>query len=613
MKLSLDTLQITGFRTWDSLTFPFEEGLTLICGENGAGKSSIRLGAQYALTGSVPKLPKSKLIKSDNTTTFSVALSMTDEDGKPIAIRRASSQTISVDGVDMSVRENTYTKRFKMASTYTFLSPDMAAFADVPPFKRRELLTDIIPEVSFFRDICAQKVGDYLQNIFLKKSNINSTIYSLDGIIAEQERSLATAQRAYEAEVARIEVLKKVVEAQLPYTATEVRGFITRIDELNEHKKKLQDFAVKMKKWLDQASLQNHQSLNLQNTKAALERDLTRADVTIESYEGEAEGTQRLCPFCQKDLVCASCGANVVSTIEEVRARKKALDNARADRLRIEGELVRVEDSLKKFGAVPTEEISSASVQYNKALSDIQMRTSETESLREKVNHYNAVKKNLDEVTKVSTSAQTASTLLGDIEDMKQTLQRTKERLIRKRKTVETMDKLEHKLRQAEHIFKVVLPEIYFNKFMGRLTSYSNYLLSHISDMAVNIYAEGKDVHFTVDGKEYEQLSSGERQRVKTATTLAFSLMTDASDTLFIDEVFDAFLDAKGIDALAVLFCSVMPKFYKKIIIISNQVQLMTALEPDRIVEVAQKNQTTSMIVSAGKDWKGKSRWWADQ
>lgn len=613
MKLSLDTLQITGFRTWDSLTFPFEEGLTLICGENGAGKSSIRLGAQYALTGSVPKLPKSKLIKSDNTTTFSVALSMTDEDGKPIAIRRASSQTISVDGVDMSVRENTYTKRFKMASTYTFLSPDMAAFADVPPFKRRELLTDIIPEVSFFRDICAQKVGDYLQNIFLKKSNINSTIYSLDGIIAEQERSLATAQRAYEAEVARIEALKKVVEAQLLYTATEVRGFITRIDELNEHKKKLQDFAVKMKKWLDQASLQNHQSLNLQNTKAALERDLTRADVTIESYEGEVEGTQRLCPSCQKDLVCASCGTNVVSTIEEVRARKKALDNARADRLRIEGELVRVEDSLKKFGAVPTEEISSASVQYNKALSDIQMRTSETESLREKVNHYNAVKKNLDEVTKVSTSAQTASTLLDDIEDMKQTLQRTKERLVRKRKTVETMDKLEHKLRQAEHIFKVVLPEIYFNKFMGRLTAYSNYLLSHISDMAVNIYAEGKDVHFTVDGKEYEQLSSGERQRVKTATTLAFSLMTDASDTLFIDEVFDAFLDAKGIDALAVLFCSVMPKFYKKIIIISNQVQLMTALEPDRIVEVAQKNQTTSMVVSAGKDWKGKSRWWADQ
>ena len=153
-------------------------------------------------------------------------------------------------------------------------------------------------------------------------------------------------------------------------------------------------------------------------------------------------------------------------------------------------------------------------------------------------------------------------------------------------------------MRQATTIMNEVMPSVYFNMFLSRLNDFCNFLLSQISTMRLELGANDDGITITVDGKEVKQLSSGERQRVRIATTLAFALMAPGTDTLFIDEVFDAGLDAEGVQALAMLLSTHMKSFFEKIIMISHQPDLSSAIGADRVIHITAEENGSVMRTS---------------
>lgn len=586
---------LSGFRSWEHLVFKFPEGLSILCGSNGAGKSSIRLGVQYAIAGSVPRITKSELAKIDGKSAMSVELHMQSDAGESVVIRRTGSRTvISVAGVDQSVRENSYMANLRTAMAHTFLSPDIAAFVDVPDSKRKEMLYELIPEVAMLRSQCVPRMRDILKRYFTRRTNVINNIYSMEAVVAEQKRSTLIAKQNYDAEQRRIAALKSALDAELPYTEEEVIAFNKRIEEIDTDVSKLNKYMAEARIYVERATATNAIHVNAINMHNHLERELVAVRARIAAYDDIAKNTTTLsCRKCGGTLVCSQCGTQATT----VAVDTSGLVGFQNQEKQLIIDLERQAAALAKAEVIKPEHIEQVRAEMRNAESSINYLGNERLTLRTKVTEYTSAVSNIEAVKSIQLDTSVAEAIRKNIEDTEELIKRSIVVIERKKRAVEVMERTERNMTVAVDAMNTVMPAVYFDHFLTRLSTYCNHLLEAISTMQLSMSASDSGISILVDGMNFNQLSSGERQRVRTATTLAFALLSRNSDTLFIDEVFDAYIDAEGIEELAIMLSTVMRDFYAKIIVVSHQPHLVASLKPDHVIIVEKNEDGDSYIV----------------
>jgi ATPase subunit of ABC transporter with duplicated ATPase domains len=252
---------------------------------------------------------------------------------------------------------------------------------------------------------------------------------------------------------------------------------------------------------------------------------------------------------------------------------------------------------MKEANVVDSAAITQITHDANMAQSNVNKLEAAKIDISGKIQQYNIAVRNMEEVKSLKIDMNTANSIKANIDDMVSRINAAEKLLVRKRKVVDIMTTTERNLQTATEAMNTVLPSIYFDHFLTRLTTYCNYLLDTISEMEMEMTADDNGIHIRVDNKNFHQLSSGEKQRVRTETTLAFSLLSRQSDTLFIDEVFDAYIDEEGVGDLANMLSTVIREFYAKVIVVSHQPYLTTALKPDHILFIEKDDNGASDIV----------------
>lgn len=594
--MRLKRLMLSGFRSWENLTFDFTPGLTILTGPNGAGKTSIRMGVQYALTGNCSGLTKKDLVKDDTSSPFKAGVQF-DYDGQDVSILRDASRVhMSVNGVPFSVREASFLARLKLTIQHTFLSPDQGAFVDVQSFKRKEMLEAIIPAVDILRGYAGPRAKELAKKMSEKRFVVYSNINSSRGIIDQTRRTLAEAEARLISDKDRVRMLQDMANATAVCSQVEYEKAHEELTALRTKRAELDKYCADAKAWIDWASVTMKQAESYSTTRQHVETDMARSRAKIDGLNAVmGDGSPLACPHCSNDLVCNSCGTSITDgagsnkKIEaEIKREEAALEGLKAQLETLEARVA----NIQTVDAAEYERIRDEYMSVPPKLRAIDEKIQQLVSITAQYDQY---VRNSREVAKIETILQDVSRTEVQVSEMRAAVQAAESSLARKERTATVMDGLCTRFAQCADIMNSTIPNVYFDRFLAKLTTYCNYLLEPISSMRMQLYADDQGIHVLVDGKQFNQLSSGERQRIRIATTLAFSLLGRQSDTLFVDEVFDNALDEEGVVALATLLSTTMRGFYEKIILVSHQPALVANLSPDRIVHIECANKTSSI------------------
>lgn len=120
LRFKLNSIEVIGFRSIDSFTYKFLDGVTLIRGDNGSGKSSMMTAIAFALTDK----GTTRDLKSDYCPMMKVTLSL-DYNGQTHVLTRGLAEggsilSYSIDGVDIE-RENKSALKSYIADRLEFL------------------------------------------------------------------------------------------------------------------------------------------------------------------------------------------------------------------------------------------------------------------------------------------------------------------------------------------------------------------------------------------------------------------------------------------------------------------------------------------------------------
>lgn len=595
MKLQRLTLQ--GFRSWEGVSFEFPLGVTALLGVNGSGKSSIRLGAQFAVSGSLSKLPKKLLIKDSGEASFLVQLEIEDDHGRTCIIRRSSNRTtVSVDGVDYSVREATYLSRLRDSFKYAFLSPDNLAFVDAKDFQRKEMLYELIPEVDILRASCTPRIKEAYKKASLKRINISQNISTMQSVNAEVQASIGRARAAHERELARIEALKVATAAQLPFTASEYNKKKEQSDSLREDRRKYAEYLGHLRRWIDSVEYNNASNVRLINERDMLVSDIARFEELKNALQQAIGDVNQpvVCPGCNAPLECAACGTKIVNVASTMQQQIRKIAEYDGTIASLTQSLASKEKAIASADMVAPEAISAELKKFNDATEYVRTIDANLAELTADMRAWEVADRNIQEVNKASMDTSTVESLEVEVKRLEETLAASKVVIKRKERTMAVLCNLERTLAMASDATYTTLPALFFDNFLTRLSTYCNVLLAEISDLTVSMSATDNGISIMVGTRQFEQLSSGERQRVRIATTLAFSLLSRESDTLFLDEVFDSAIDHAGKEDAARMINNVLRKHYAKIIVVSHEAFFTTELQPDNVIVVERDDTGTS-------------------
>ena len=592
-------LSLSAFRSWEQVSFEFLPGLTVLTGPNGSGKTSIRMGAQYVIGGGCSGLTKKDLIKTDARSPFKASLEF-EHEGRAITMTRDTSRiSLYVDGIAYSVREANFIDSLKLAMQHCFLSPDTAAFVDVPSFKRKEMLEELIPAVNVLRGFGAPRAKDLSRKIAEKRYVMYTNLHGARASIDNLRQALGHAEAHYESEVGRVTMLREMAAAALPCSQSEYTAYVEKKQQLNTQIGQYEKYIGETQAWVDYAQNMARQSSAMDASLERLNNDAARAQARIEGLSASiGDDTPMQCGHCSNDLVCAACGT--LNTRSSANNPKIERDIKHEEALieQIKHQISIVEADAKKLNLPDKEKIAEALSNASKASGLLQGMRKEFADVSLICAQFEQAVRNMREIEKADIAADNLERLREQVAKLRNELAVCEAGIVRKTNTVRVMDELNSRVAAAAELMHDKLPTVYFDRFLDKLAGYCNFLLAPISSMRMDMYADDKGIQLSVDGKQFQQLSSGEKQRVRIATTLAFSLLSQQSDTLFLDEVFDHGLDAEGVEALAMLLSSTMRGFYEKIILVSHSPTLFSCLTPDRLIEVSAGEGSSSMRIT---------------
>lgn len=587
-RVELQKISIGEFRSWMAGAFEFEDGITLLTGPNGAGKSTVGMAVKYALSGKLPKLNKGDIKRIGATQGAKMRVSLTMRvDNQEVKLVRTSSQTkLTVGGDSASVREAQYLEDIRRSVEFSFLSQTAANFVDMAEFQRREMLDGLIPEVQLLRSVCHPELKTILKRYSMKRMSVAANIRQVQAMLDEQDGYLATARRNYSDAVTRHESIIAAQKASMPFDEATYAALRQEREAALKRLGELEAFINDARKWIEFVNSESTSRRAAAEQLKQLSTNKEAISAHMESLRGLMDNSKALfCPECHVELSCKSCGAVVKNTgntaeikanIEKLKAQSESIDAAMAHQRKY------LDDSAPNM---PTPELFNETRQnFNAAQNDGNVLRARVTEINAETTRYEIAEASIRAAQEAADDSVSLAALKKQFEEMEERRKELEELVVRKNRLHDKMLYLENDLSRAAEIMYSTLPLIYFDAFLQNLSQACNFLLSAISTMTVTMCTTDDGISVLVSGKKLAQLSSGELQRVRVAVTLAFSLMAVKTDTLFLDEVFDSFMDSDGTTALATLLHGTISHFYRKIVVITHSEPLMVALQPNRVM-----------------------------
>lgn len=586
--LELLAFRAKDFRSWAELDYALQPGLTLVCGDNGAGKSSLQMVAETALTGNPAGLTKDEVTREGARRGFSVELDFT-YNGKPCSISRGGGKiNLVIDGQQTSVREANFLDQLKLTAGFTFLSAHQAMFVDLPGHKRKELLHALIPQVGFLRKDCTPYAKDLVTRLSNKRLDVIHKFDSLEILLNEATINFDDAKTLHAAEKNRLAAIKAQADLELPMTVAAYEAALREIERLAQELEDGRVRAHKMQTWLDQARQHNSSVERVRNALSRAQQELAAAERERASVADMLAATVQpaTCSDCGAPVVCGSCGKQFTANAGAQRTGERKLAELDERRRQHQAEIDRLQgEAAGKLDAYPQDRVDHTDMALRELRREREAAQGRLDHLREEVSRYQSIKGRIDGFLQVGADESRLRELEEQMRRIFMKIQQIKRAQERKKRTLSAIDALLVYLRVGANIMYEIMPSAYYSAFLARLTKFCNYLLGAISNLTLEFAVSEDAIEIIVNNKKYKQLSSGQRQRVRIATTLAFALLAPMSDTLFIDEVFDTALDANGLAALNKLMNENIRSFYKKIVLISHNPALALGVGADRVVQ----------------------------
>lgn len=587
-RVELQKIAINEFRSWMAGAFEFEDGITLLTGPNGAGKSTVGMAVKYALTGKLPKLNKDdiKRIGATQGSKVRVSLTMRVDDQDVKLVRTSGKATLTVGSETASVREAQYLEDIRRSVEFSFLSQTAANFVDMAEFQRREMLDGLIPEVQLLRSVCHPEIKTIIKRYSMKRMSVAANIRQVQAMLDEQDGYLAAARRNYNDALTRHESILEAQKASMPFDQETYAAMRAELAAAEQRVTELDVFINDARKWIEFINSESTSRRAATERLKQLDSNKTALDAHMLSLQRMLDTSKPLfCPSCHEKLSCERCGAVVTNTsnVAEINANIASL-KAQQDSVdaNMDTERAYLERSAPNM---PTQEVFSKTHQdFNAAQNDRNVLVARIAEIRSELTRYEIAEARIKAAQEAADDSVSLAALKNQFEEMEVRRQELEALVARKSKLHEKMTYTENDLSKAAEIMYSTLPLIYFDAFLQNLSQACNFLLSAISTMSVSMCTTDDGISILVSGKKLAQLSSGELQRVRVATTLAFSLMAVKTDTLFLDEVFDSFMDSDGTTALATLLHGTISHFYRKIVVITHSEPLMVALQPNRVM-----------------------------
>ena len=587
-RVELQKITIGEFRSWMAGAFEFEDGITLLTGPNGAGKSTVGMAVKYALTGKLPKLNKAdiKRIGATPGAKVRVSLAMRVDDQNVKLVRTSSTTSLTVGDQTASVREAQYLEDIRRSVEFSFLSQTAANFVDMAEFQRREMLDGLIPEVQLLRSVCHPEIKLILKRYSAKRMSVAANIRQVQAMLEEQDGYLAAARRNYNDALTRHESILAAQKSSMPFDSATYGAFSTELAATEQRIRELDVFVNDARKWIEFVHSESTSRRAAAERLKQFDSNITALDAHMLSLQRMLDSSKPLfCPSCREELFCERCGkvvtntsnvAEINSNIARIAEQKAAVEKSMAtERAYLE----------KSAPNMPAPEVFNKTNQdFNAAQNDRNVLVARVTEIRAELTRYEIAEASIRAAQEAADDSVSLAALKNQFEEMEVRRKELEELVARKSKLHEKMTYTENDLSKAAEIMYATLPLIYFDAFLQNLSQACNFLLSAISTMSVAMCTTDDGISVLVSGKKLAQLSSGELQRVRVAVTLAFSLMAVKTDTLFLDEVFDSFMDSDGTTALATLLHGTISHFYRKIVVITHSEPLMVALQPDRVL-----------------------------
>lgn len=187
--MSFQSITLKNYRSYDSASFEFGPGVTIIIGPNASGKTNL-LEAVYTLSvGGSFRVSDKDLI--NNESEWSRVEALVDEDERVLKIKRAvprTQKTFTINGTEKSrlIYEN-------VLPTVLF-EPDDIRMISGSPERRREYLDTLISALSptYKRALSSYRRALKQRNNLLKKRASRSHVFPWDVVMSRNAEILAT-------------------------------------------------------------------------------------------------------------------------------------------------------------------------------------------------------------------------------------------------------------------------------------------------------------------------------------------------------------------------------------------------------------------------------------
>lgn len=585
--LQLQQLTLCNFRSYRKLVWQFRDGLTLLLGPNGAGKTAVRYGVQYALTGSIPGYTKAEL-RNDAAPSAPMYASLDCvAGGKTTNIYRAFSKTtITQDGETFGVREASFLEPVKKNAQFVFLSAEQSHFIDVQEYRRKQMLNNLIKQVGFLRNDCTQRAKDFQACVYNRRTTLLHQIETIQVAGEELRQAQNDAEHAVRVEEKRLAGLRELAAAGLPFTHTERDEKQRRLDAVHDRHGVVDTYVRKTTTWVADAHAHNRRvrtaHTGAENKRAEI-ANIEELETAVQARKADVLEAL-VCPSCDTGMVCASCNTPYVAPDKQGQLDNE-LRSLATRKARAIDSLKKLQAEIAKDHALIDEDViaqtEAALQQYRQELDSLCTERAELTSALER---FDLAVTRAQELNRFAEAE-------GHLEQLQVNLEAVKERVAysaalvqRKTKAVDVLAKKGAQLNAAITVLYDQMPAVYYNLFLQKLELYTQFLLGEISDMTISLSASADGISVLIDGKrKVHQLSTGQRQRVRIATTLAFAFMSTECDTLFIDEVFDTGLDEEGVALFAQLINTHMRKHFSKIVLVSHRQDIAMSVGADYV------------------------------
>ncbi|MCD6125123.1 AAA family ATPase [bacterium] len=558
--IELKSIELKNFRSWEHLIYPFKDGITLLEGKIGTGKSSIILAVKYALQGNIEGLRKSDLIREGQDDLL-VKLDMLIEDRNVTILRKKSGVQLFIDSIPYHFKYNSLLDNIKNRTKFAFLF-GFSSFLDLRPNERKKYIENLLPDMEFLR----KTVDDYLfkmeKNIEFKIGKINLSLWEshLDFLIENLkiiENEIKDTKLKLRKAVREKNQISKKSSFDLDNIQNKIEKLKLEKQKIEEKLSGLNKEKLKKSKSLESIVVFEKRYDFIKNKIEELKKNLKNVEISIKFEK------------------CKWCGQEI-KDFNYIKEKKNELE------LELKEKMIVLKDLTKKLSKFSSKSVENEIKDLDELIKsnekvkyEIQLQIND---LQAELNFYRTEMENKQKIFDViEIYKKQLETLKEKKEHIESEISKTKRMYEIKQNSLNILDKLLAKVKDSRIELKEIVKK-YYDLFISKLV------------FAMNAFSEGKitvdeNLIFRYNGRKYEKLSSGQKQLMKISASLALAYFAHSVDVIAIDETFDVNLDSEAQEKLAQMLAN-LKTIFKKIIIISHNSDLKNVIKFDNIQHV---------------------------